>query len=337
MSITSGSYLIYLPGILGILFLSLNGFKFVVSSFSFKYLILGFILVIFSGFLHFYELSLVGFSQIILISIPLIPFVVINNFNINIFIISIINIIGFLIINLSNDFSFNFSIQSFYESNNSSLETNQHPFVFGLFVLYFFYKKEYPGFFLNLIFLILSFKRIVILGVLFSLLYFTIIRRFHLNQKFTAFFFPVLNVFVVIFFYLFSNNFFDDFIREITGLSPGHFSMGRQYIYKLLFDTWRLFDFTRFFFGVGQGFSLVLVLNDLGHAPHSDLIVLLIDHGIFVFLGFFFLIYKYRFTFLILYFNFLLFTDNILVYNFFIYSFLLICLFIEKNDIRYVS
>lgn len=326
------SYLRYFPIILGLVFLLLNKFRFNGLSIKKNPLNAAFSLLIINGILHFPLIDNVGFFQLFFISAALLPFLVFKNFEVNLRVVSLIYIIGFLLTIGGNTVLIDFSLERFFTSDTSSLETNQHPFVFGILTLLFLYKKENKYFLLNLLFVILSFKRIVFLGVLASVPFVLIERNNRTILKNKRWLFLVLNILLISIIISFTSGLYDDFIREITGLSVGHFTMGRNSLYKPLIDVFNKMNLWQHLFGLGQSYSYNLTLDIIGNSPHNDLLVILIDHGIIVFSLFFLWIYKEKKLFPIIFTNVLFLTDNTLIYVFYLFIFMLIVDNLRENN-----
>jgi len=326
-------YLMYSPFLLGVIFLFKNNFILNNVGFKKKGLNTAFLLLIMNAILHFTTLSSNGVFQLIFILSSLLPVITKDNFQINWRLFSIIYIFSFTVYLFSSGLILNPSLDAFFTSSSSNLETNQHPFVFGILTLFFLFKRDKLFFLLNLLFVLLSFKRIVFLAVIISIPFVLLERKNIRVLKNIRWVFMVINILFIRLLYLFSNGYFDDMIISITGISPGYFSMGRNTIYSLIFDYYDKFNFFQFLFGKGQGDLYSKSLIFIGEAPHNDLLVLLLDHGVIIFIVFFFLIYqKKNLIFNIIYLNVLFLTDNVLVYAFFLFPFFLINT--EINTIR---
>mgnify|MGYP001197436868 FL=1 len=325
-------YLIYSPAILVILSLFRN--KFVLRSFNSKInsINFSFLLIIISGLLHLPILGFSGFSQIFFISIASLPFIINNDFKFNVRYVSLIFMMSFLILSLYSGFSIDFSLLSFLKSETSSLETNQHPFVFGIMALFFLYKRDNLFFILNLIFVIISFKRIVFIGLLFAIPIVLLERKNIIILRNKRWFFLVLNLFYVYIIILFTNGVFNELIEQYTGLSTGHLTQGRNNIFSPIVDQYIDMGIFEKLFGMGQGFTYDLSIYESANAPHNDILTILIDHGIFIFILFFYYSYQEVRLFPVIFTNFLFLTDNTMIYT--VYIFVLLLLINNLNQSR---
>lgn len=327
-------YLIYSPIILMILSLFRN--KFILRSFNPKKnsINFSFLLIIISGFLHLPILGFSGISQLFFISIASLPFIINNDFKFNWRAISLISILSFLILSSYSTFSIDLSLESFLKSSSSSLETNQHPFVFGIMTLFFLYKRDNLFFILNLIFVILSLKRIVFIGLLFAIPIVLLERKNIIILKNKRWIFLVLNLIFVYTIILFTNGFFDEPIEQITGISIGEFSQGRNNILVPIVDLFTEMNIFENLFGMGQAYAYDLTILEIGHAPHNDVLTILIDHGLLIFILFFYYAYQEIKIFPVVYTNFLFLTDNTLIYTVYIFIFLLLINNYNKCNVK---
>lgn len=325
-------YLIYSPIILVIF--SLFRDKFVLSSLSPKRnsINFSFLLILISGFLHLPMLGFTGLSQLFFILTASLAFIINNNYKFNWRFISLIFIFSFLILSSYSNFSIDLSIESFLKSNSSSLETNQHPFVFGIMALFFLYKRDNLFFIINLIFVIISFKRIVFIGLLFAIPIVLLERKNIIILRNKRWFFLVLNLFYVYIIILFTNGVFNEVIEQYTGLSIGHLTQGRNNIFSPIVDQYIDMGIFEKLFGMGQGFTYDLSIYESANAPHNDILTILIDHGIFIFILFFYYSYQEVRLFPVIFTNFLFLTDNTMIYT--VYIFVLLLLINNLNQSR---
>ena len=327
-------YLIYAPVILVIFSLFRN--KFVLSSFHFKRnsINFSFLLIIISGFLHLPILGFSGLSQLFFISIASLPFIINNDFKFNWRYVSLIFILSFLILSLYSSFSIDFSLLSFLKSETSSLETNQHPFVFGIMTLFFLYKRDKLFFILNLIFVIISFKRIVFIGLLFAIPIVLLERKNIIILRNKRWLFLVLNLLFIYTIFLFTTGAFNQAIEQFTGISIGEFTQGRNNILTPVVDYYIEMSIFEKLFGLGQGFAYDFSIFEIGHALHNDVLSILIDHGLLIFILFSYYAYQEVNIFPVVYTNFLFLTDNTLIYTVYIFIFLLMINNYSKYKVR---
>lgn len=214
--------------------------------------------------------------------------------------------------------SLNF-VEFFINSNIKS--ESSLAFVFGFFSLYFLFKKDYKFLIFSILFMIISGKRIVLLGFCFSCLIYVLGNnsnyKFNYRGKiaFLALFFNLLFVYLV---FLLTNNYFDDNITEYTGLSPNAFLMGRQFLYTEIFNSFSK-DINGVGLGLGRLDTFVLGLDVGLTNPHSDILKNFLEFGIILFSIWIFIFYylaSFSFNSFILtvYLNVVFLSDNAFIY-----------------------
>ena len=212
LGITFTNYLIYLSSIL--FFFNLlfnNNFKIRLSerSYAFWYL---FIIGIISSLINFQEIKFSNLSNLLLLLFGFLPFTFKYSTSVNVKFINLFVLILYLF--SQNIFSAEVNFNNILIGENfSNLENNFHPFLFGLFSIYFLSKKQYSFFFLNLILSIISGKRIVIIAVILIILIFISpkkIKKLILNPITIV----LSSLTYVLFSYLLSSNFFDNLILK---------------------------------------------------------------------------------------------------------------------------
>jgi len=220
-------------------------------------------------------------------------------------------------------------------------------FVFGFFVLYFFLKGNSKWYLvMSLLFFIISFKRIVIVGVVISLVVYLIlkifridIRRHKLKLTLMAL---VVNLTIIYGAQLLVSGTFDQHVLEYTGLSSDAFLLGRKTFYTEVFEKFGSYNLV----GLGLGKVDDALFNFLGYSMnlHSELIKNYLEFGLIIFLVWMsLLIYKNLFSnksvVFLIYFNLLIVTDNIFIYfhgMFYFYFFVLILL-VEEQKCTYTT
>lgn len=218
-----------------------------------------------------------------------------------------------------SNFEFNFL------SSSSSLE-NGLSFVFGLLAITAFIKKKWLIFIFLSLMLIVSLKRIAILGALLSITYLLFNNR--LKSMVTASPFIIsANLLIIAVLFVFTSGGFDEFISEITGgMTSNQFTMGRFNMYSIITND--IFNnYERFVFwgkGLGSGSQLIEDSILIKMAMHSDLLKIIYETGflcLILFLHFLYLPFRkvknLDFFALPIYFNILLVTDNVLIYQYF--------------------
>lgn len=319
---SSFRYLVYFPLILGLFFMFLSSYKPLSIAAERNYLNYAFVLLISTGLLHFYAIDIIGYYQIFFLIVVLFPTIILRAPELNWKFISLIYICGFLIAIAGNIIKIDLSLESFFTSETSATETNQHPFVFGLLTLLFLYKKKYFWFLINLLFVFLSFKRIVFIGLIFTIPFLLLEQHRPNFFRGKRWLFVMGNILSLLLLFMFSNGVFNNTIRSFTGISAGHFTQGRNSLYQIIVEKWQTSDLIAKLFGHGTGQTFHWTFDAIEQAPHNDLLVILGDYGLVVFLIFFILIYRNKILFPIFFTNILFLSDNTLVYVF--YLFLLI-------------
>jgi len=247
-------------------------------------------------------------------------FIISYNFRFNIYFINI-SLIIFYFLFYFNKIKLDFTILSFLTSKTSTTETNISSFLFTILSLYFFYVKKYKWFFINLIMIILTYKRITFSSFVIVFLfinYNTLLKKHKPTIFIKLFIFVIiLNYLYVYFSYMFGSGYFDRFIYKYIGLSPGYFTQGRSTLIYILTKYIKNDFYKGFFIGYGQGFLPLILQNKLRYTQliHNDVFKLFFEHGIFIFTLFFYFLYKYFNLFLALILNLFMLTDNILIYT----------------------
>jgi hypothetical protein len=232
---------------------------------------------------------------------------------------AIINILGFVII-CSKGFIELSSLSSIFNAFiSSSLPTESGmAFPLGLFTLYFYLNRQKTMFIILLVFFLLAFKRVAILALIISFISHFIIPKLKNNesQRFkitlTAFL-ALANLAFIKIVLLFSDGYFDDLIKDYTGLSSNAFSMGRMTLFSEIFEILNRIPF----FGSGIGSTFVILKGE--SLLHSDTLKLFIELG-----PLFFVIWVVAFYIMnlkknqaipiLLFTNILFLTDNVIIY-----------------------
>ncbi|NNL78263.1 MAG: hypothetical protein HKO68_18180, partial [Desulfobacterales bacterium] len=164
--------------------------------------------------------------------------------------------------------------------SKSALESTL-AFPLGLFAIFFLYKKNYLWFLLNVVIVVLAFKRVVLFGVVACVLLFFIPRRIR-AVLLSPYIITTAILLGVVFQLTLAVGEFDSFIKDAFGISTNHLLMGRQELWQ------RAIDFTDFnfwsfsYYGVGHGtltnflegsYSMNRVLL------HNDFLLILFENG----------------------------------------------------------
>lgn len=262
-------------------------------------------------------------------------FLVSYDIKLNLKLLNIICCIVFIVL-IGLDINVDFSLQAFLKSETSTGETNMLPFLFGLFFLYFLISKNYIFILINLIFIILSFKRIVFVGILSCTLLYLLplrLKKLLINRVNLI----VFNLLLVVFFFILSNGSFDEIVFQITGISIGYFTQGRSTFFTLVYPNLIAMIEYVVFIGIGQGNLLEILYENLGvrFLFHNDVFKLFVENGILVFILFFHFLFKNKTInqlVVCVFFNLLMITDNVLIYAPVLLLFLIIIDHLKQED-----
>lgn len=219
---------------------------------------------------------------------------------------------------------------------SSTIETeNQLAFSLGLFLFYFLTEK-YPKRYIIvcLIIFVLSFKRIALGSFVLSYLLFILFGMLKTNVQQRRYLFVLLAV-VANFIYLeitflIVDGALDDLVKEYTNFSTNRFLLGRQVYYQVVLDKVGTISWS----GLGLG-KIDNILFSTFNGPqnlHSDILKNYLEFGVVLFTLWLIVLYlKGSFSreglAITIYFNVLMFTDNVFIYfdfMFFFYFFILI-------------
>ncbi|WP_299127627.1 hypothetical protein [uncultured Winogradskyella sp.] len=215
--------------------------------------------------------------------------------------------------------NFDFSLTAFLKSETSDIEGGIS-FVFGFLALYFWEKKQHKHFIINLILIILTLKRTVLIALVFVVLISVLPKKIS-KKIYNRWLAVTVNILVIFIFQLFAQGVFDDVIREVTNLSPGEFSSGRQYLFSKLFNLFDNSVSSLLFNGLGQGSVPVLLSDYMGQIflLHNDILKITFEHGYLFLVLFLSLFYKTndaRIFRLCVFLNIIYLTDNALIYQY---------------------
>jgi len=194
-------------------------------------------------------------------------------------------------------------------------------FIFGILFLYYLMENEKKNMFISLLFCLLSFKRISLVGIVVSFLFWFFLRnkKDKIQNKpvrFSLLMVAVNFIFIMLCFQLVSGR-YDEFISQYLGISTNQLLMGRYQLYKsvmLLFGDIHLL-------GIGFGKTVdVLIKNDFPLKNfHSDILKNFLELGpILFFIWIFYFYYNNVMNFKLLviavYLNMLFLSDNVFIY-----------------------
>jgi len=309
-------YIKYIPLILGAFFIIYGNAKIIISKKN-RSFIFPFIILIISSLVRPLQYNSITFISITIFISSIILFLAPVNIRANLKIINGILIIGFLLLLfLARKITFNFSLKSLIFSDTSSLETNISCFLFGFFTIFWFIEKKWKWGIINFILVLLTFKRIVVLGVIISYLFYKQPEKLKLFIRKPTVIIIINLIYVGLSLYIASGQ-FADFIISHFGVGAGAFTKGRSTFNHLILP-YILNHKSVFITGMGQDNLRLLLSSKLGYPQlfHNDIVKLLLEHGIFVFIAFFYFLYKIPFRLLpiTIFFNVCMATDNILIY-----------------------
>jgi len=211
--------------------------------------------------------------------------------------------------------------------SHSSLESG-YAFIFGLFTLYYLVKKRYLLVLINLVLACLTLKRIVLVGIMASVMVWFIprkVRRVFLNPY-------VVTVCVLLLMYFsieMTRGSYDRFIVDLTGMSLNHLLQGRQDMWLRVLQKIDFNYFDYLFYGVGLGQTRT-VISEIFHQNtilHSDFLAIMLEYGIVTMCGFCILLNIQKSDeerLLALFLTILFLTDNVLSYVYVMLPYLLL-------------
>jgi len=303
----------------------------------FQFYFILFYLVILQSFLAFFKLSTLHsrfFSEAIFLIFPLLSIIVItyflnpNDYNKYVKVLYWGAVVAFFLEKGNNIFSLSsFNIVESLIYSRFSAESGL-AFLLGLFAFYFLFKKQWLLFLSSLFFVFISGKRTVILAFLLCIIIYYSIKLLKINTGKYRVLFAILavgvNAAIMYFIYMLVSGSFDNFIIANTGLPPNSFTKGRYNLWVIIIDK---YPFS--FVGSGLGSISKYLVNDLDyplHNPLNDVLKVCIEHGVIVFVVWFFLFYYTNARtkeglLLIIYSNILFLTTNVLIYFFYMFTF----------------
>ena len=237
--------------------------------------------------------------------------------------------VGLFVVRMSSEVlgvassTFEYSISE----SHSSLESG-YSFIFGLFTMYYLVKKRYLLFLINLLLAGLAFKRIVIVGLITSVMVWFIprkVRRVVLNPY-------VVTVCVLLLMYFsieMARGSYDRFIVDLTGMSPNYLLQGRQdmwlrVLHKIDFNY---FDYLFYGVGLGQTRTIISEIFNQNTILHNDFLAIILEYGIFTMCAFCILLNNQKSDeerLMGLFLTILFLTDNVLSYVYVMFPYLLL-------------
>ncbi len=216
----------------------------------------------------------------------------------------------FFLIKNFNLIKLSFSFEAFVKSETSATESNLLSFIAAFLVLFYWRIKEYRMLVISVILFLLTFKRIVFLGVILA---FLSLKLSHKGLKYLVLGLVFLGI---LFFPILSSPIVKRFFEVASGLSMGHLLQGRFLFYQIGFDHLQQ-NLSSVIIGNGQGSLVVLLSAKLGYFSlfHGDIFKWFYEHGLVGLICVVYLIRSIQLTSYHLLFVVFMLTDNVLIYT----------------------
>lgn len=194
-------------------------------------------------------------------------------------------------------------------------------FIFALFTIHYFHKKKNIYALTALIFTIISFKRIALLALIFSLIIEAIItiKNKNILKRLNAIKYLgiVVNFLSIISIYLLSIGYFDQIISKWLGETANAFTNGRKFLYGQVISQLK----PNIIIGTGLGKASEFLGNFVTKVNllHSDLLKVFIEFGSIVFIIWIITLFNInskskKLLILFVFLNILFLTDNVMIY-----------------------
>ncbi|WP_461070994.1 hypothetical protein [Spirosoma horti] len=233
------------------------------------------------------------------------------------------------------------------EDSSVASESNIYPFLLAFIFLYsFYYKFSWIQTLIILFFVLLSFKRIVILGIIMFMCLRIVPYLYSKAIRFpnaSSFAFSCFALAIITLYYYIANGYFDDYLYSKFGLYTNALLQGRQVFYEIAIK-----NNNNMFIGSGIGSIdnlLVKHSEDVGNSAnlHSELLRWFLETGIFSYFIWMYVFFKNslktHFSLLLFFFLFiLLLTDNVFIYfdcMFYVYILGIFSIFSEMNIVNF--
>ena len=220
--------------------------------------------------------------------------------------------------------------------NSTSLLESTLAFPLGIFAVFYLSQKRFFLAGINIVLMVLAFKRIVLLGVIvsfFAMLLPKWLKRILVNP-FTV---TALIIFSMVVFTELASGEYDQFIQKHLGVSTNYLLMGRQGLWDKALDAVKYNPADFIIYGVGHSEVTSILQKKLGGDVllHSDFLLILLEHG-YILLGLFTYLLVAQKTFkeryLSLYLAVLFLSDNVLIYQHVMIPFLLLLANLRKKE-----
>lgn len=209
--------------------------------------------------------------------------------------------------------------------NSSATLEGGASFLFGLLAVQAAVNRRWLRYGICLVGVILTLKRIALLGVLAATVFALLPRRWAMATLRPRVMVPA-NIALLFATWLYANGSLDKFAVDLFGLAPNHLGMGRQFLYRPIAESIASEPMRFLLIGAGPG-RVYSALNPLVFGVpklnlHSDLLKVLYEFGLGVFCIFISLLYSTKTLgerCLAAFANVLFITDNTLIYQYFIF------------------
>ena len=232
-------------------------------------------------------------------------------------------VITFIISMLPIKLEFYLTLRDILTSGITSWENNTHPWIFLLFFTFFYRTGNRRYMLLNLIFLFISFKRIVFIGLIAFIIY----NRFYNKNRLirNAVTIPILLIPLMPWFLLSKE--LASWVTSATGLNLAHVTMGRSAFYDQIIQ--------RYDIGinpVGIGKVTEYSINNFNYLIHNDHLKLILEMGLPLYLLAIYFLWRSTdiayFAVLMV----LMATDNVIIYFYFLFFFFALAGFWNRNN-----
>lgn len=193
-------------------------------------------------------------------------------------------------------------------------------FPFGLFSIFYIYRKKYSYFFFSFLFFFLSFKRIALVSFIVSVLVYFLLnqlknKKISLNKVTSIF--VLFYILALSFIFLFADGQFSKLIYKETGLSSNHLTQGRFVVYNNAIQEFS--DTVLWGSGLGSTSNYLSGIDKNIQLLHSDLLKIFLELGVLMFIvwsvSFLALNIKNRYSIpIITYISVLFVSDNVFIY-----------------------
>ena len=227
-------------------------------------------------------------------------------------------------------------IGQFSISDSTTFLESAHSFVYGAFLIYFLIKKKYFLSALSIIIMLVTLKRIALIGALMCIAIWCLPEKFK-NSLTSAKSILAFNTIGLLIIFALTNGSLNELIESISGKGAAEFTLGRTYHYiGVVADI--LQNPRNLIFGNGAGSAYEKAIFDYSSTTpnlHSDTLKIFYEAGAICFILFFYFIAKTSsptHRILIIYASTLFLTDNVLIYSGTMFFILAVALKLETEN-----